>query len=585
MKRWVRWQFIVPRLLLCVVAVIGVHVAAGLAVRSMAARYGARIFGVRMNVAKARVSWSNGRVLLEQLNVVDTDDASKTWCTAASCEAVLAGRPLLAKQVIVTKARMSGIRFEDAAATRETAIHDDAAASRWFHDHAVEAARDRLANLAARSDEKLLDQLESVRRINEFRGRWPTEVAALRKRAEALEVSTKALEKSVTAASDNPLRNSPMLDDVSAKADQLRTDVESTRQDFENLAGRLEDQRRAIVAARRRDDEFLRGKLHFEAVDSKLLNAYLLREEAARQLDSLLGWLRRLREMAPADPGGSHAARNRGQNVLFAGMRPRPGFLIRELELRGEARIAGRPVEFCGLASNLTSTPASLGEPTRLQLSAKDGVPFELRATIDRTNGNTRDELFVECRELPMNGRRLGQAGQLQLQVAPSSGSLIMSLNTDGSKLTGDIQLVQRKARMTPAFACHGITLPLGESMDQSLGKFDSVATRISLHGTIDEPTCTLWSNLGPAVAEALRHGLERHAETQVRVVLEDARRHVDERLAELDRQMADERGRFANRVAKMFQRLETIAQAQTPRERISIEQAGRRLPATSILR
>jgi hypothetical protein len=186
---------------------------------------------------------------------------------------------------------------------------------------------------------------------------------------------------------------------------------------------------------------------------------------------------------------------------------------------------------------------------------------------------------------LPLGERFLGQAGQLQLQVAPSNGSLTVSMIIDGDKLSGDLQLVQRQVRMAPTFAGDGDALPLGESLDQSLGRLSSVATRLSLDGTIDEPTCTLWSNLGPAVAEALEHGLQRHAESQSRVVLDDARRHVDERLAELDRQLADERERFANRLANMSQRIEMIARGQSLRDRMSVEQAGRRLPATSILR
>jgi uncharacterized protein (TIGR03545 family) len=567
-----------------VVAVIGGQFAAGLAVRTMAMRCGAQMFGVRVEVAKARVSLPDGLILMGPIRVADPLDASRWLFTAQSCELGVAEGPLLAKQVAVTKACVSGIRFDAAADNLETAACDDASTARWFKDRAVEAASDRLAKIEVRLNEKFLDRLESVRRVNEFCERWPTAIAALGKRAESLESSAADLEKTVVAASANPLRNGQMLDDVSARADALYQDLECLTKEFEKLPEQLDAERRAIVAARRQDEEYVRGRLHVEAVDAKLLNAYLLRDEAARKLDTMFAWMRRLHQMAPAD-GRLPVVAKRGRDVLFAGLRPRADFLIGALELRGEARMAGGPVEVCGLATNLTTTPTIHGEPIQVRLSAKNGMPFELRATIDRTHGHMRDELFVECREMSLDARSLGQTGQLQLQVAPSTGSLTVSMIIDGDKLSGDIQLVQRQVRMTPALAGHRETLPLGESLDQSLGKLGSVATRLSLGGTIDEPACTLWSNLGPAVAEALQHGLQRHSEAHAEVALDEARRQVDERLTELDRQLADERERFARRAATMSGRIEAMARAQTARERLSVEQAGRRLPATSILR
>jgi hypothetical protein len=94
-----------------------------------------------------------------------------------------------------------------------------------------------------------------------------------------------------------------------------------------------------------------------------------------------------------------------------------------------------------------------------------------------------------------------------------------------------------------------------------------------------------LQSNLGSAVADALRHGLEKHAEAQAREILANARRQVDERLAELERQLAEQREKFASKIASMPQRIDAIDRTQARRGRLSVEQAGRRLPTTSILR
>jgi uncharacterized protein (TIGR03545 family) len=291
-----------------------------------------------------------------------------------------------------------------------------------------------------------------------------------------------------------------------------------------------------------------------------------------------------LRHLAPAE-GRRHCAAKRGEDVLFAGIRPRANLLIRSLEMHGSAQILGPPVEFHGLVSNLTMAPAIHDEPIQIRLSGKDSSQFEFRATIDRTHGRLRDEMFVHCQAMKLNDQLLGHANVLQLKVAPSIASLTVSMCVEGDRLSGEIQLVQKDVRMTPSFAGEGDTLPIGEALDQSLGQLDSLATRLSLEGTIDEPACKLWSNLGPAVAEALEQEFQRHAEAHARAVLADAQRHVDERLAELERQTAEQQEQFAKLTAKLPQRIDAMARAQTRRERMSVEQVGRRLPTTSILR
>lgn len=262
-----------------------------------------------------------------------------------------------------------------------------------------------------------------------------------------------------------------------------------------------------------------------------------------------------------------------------------PGVLLRSLELRGEADFFGRPIPFRGIVSNLATTPSAHGEPIRLWISSTDATALKVRATIDRTRGRVREELVVEAQEIPVKSQSLGHPEQLHLAVAPSTGTLTASVNVDRDKLSGEIQLVQKRPGFTTVLKCQGKNSPIGESLEQSLGELDSLTTRISLTGTIDRPSCELTSNLGPAVAAALARGLQQHADARTRQVLADAQRQVDERLADVERQLAERRKRFAIRTAGMPDRIDAIARSQTRRERMSSEQLGRRLPTTSILR
>jgi hypothetical protein len=112
----------------------------------------------------------------------------------------------------------------------------------------------------------------------------------------------------------------------------------------------------------------------------------------------------------------------------------------------------------------------------------------------------------------------------------------------------------------------------------------NSVATRVSLGGTISQPSCALWSNVGSAVAESLKQGIPRASDQHARTLLAEAGRRVDEKLARLDRQVSDQQAQFAAQGDQLSSRLQQIAAKEMPRYRIS-EKGGRQLPSNSLFR
>ncbi|HVT28939.1 MAG TPA: hypothetical protein VHE81_13070, partial [Lacipirellulaceae bacterium] len=124
----------------------------------------------------------------------------------------------------------------------------------------------------------------------------------------------------------------------------------------------------------------------------------------------------------------------------------------------------------------------------------------------------------------------------------------------------------------------------LRSAMGEKIG-IQSIATRLTLGGTLDKPVCTLWSNLGTAVAESLGHAIQRADEEHTRELLAEAGRRVDERLAAIDRQTAEQQQRFARKTADLAERLNELAEVEKPLYRISAEHGGRRLPNDSLFR
>jgi uncharacterized protein (TIGR03545 family) len=423
-----------------------------------------------------------------------------------------------------------------------------------------------------------------VKRTEALCARWPTEAAALDERAMQLKQRAEQLEEAADRSQANQLRHVELLNDLPKKLAMLRQELQGLSDEVEKLPQHVDDARREIVAARRQDEQLLRERLRLEPIDDKLLTAYLLRDQLVQPMDELIGWLQCAQSVVDAEATGRQD-RERGEDVVFTGVRPSPPFLIRALEVQGTTRIMDRPVELRGLLSNFTTAPSLHEEPIHLRLTATGPMPLQLRASLDRTQRIARDELLVDCDSIPLPALSLGRCDQLELKLAPSVGSLSVSIHVEGGKLSGDIQLVQTQVRITPLLGGELSDVPLAEPLAATLGEVNSLATRIALHGTIDEPSCTLWSNLGPAVAEALERALRRSGDAHAQALLADARRAVDERLAGLERQVADQQMRFASEMTSLPTRLDGIARQQTRRERISIEQIGRRLPSNSLFR
>jgi uncharacterized protein (TIGR03545 family) len=290
-----------------------------------------------------------------------------------------------------------------------------------------------------------------------------------------------------------------------------------------------------------------------------------------------------MQDVAPTDMKAVSTA-SRGENILFAGCKPQPTVLIHSLQLDGSARIAGQPVELRGVLMGYSSAPRFNSEPIRLRLIANGSLPMELEATIDRTGVVPRDELVVDCQGVLLRELALGKAEQLGLSLAPSIGALSIRVAVDGDRLSGNIQLLQQRVQITPALnGAAGQTLTA--AMDDTLGTVNSIATRLTLGGTVDRPTCELQSNLGAAVAEAMQRAVRRTGDQHAKALLAEAGRRVDERLAEVDRQLAERQAQFATKSTVITARLQKVATSDAPPQRISAERVGRRLPNNSLFR
>jgi uncharacterized protein (TIGR03545 family) len=583
MSRALRWQFLVPRLLLLVVLLLAAQYSLGRIARRTATGWLEAVAHKQVDVAHARVSLFRRELALSDLQVRPGRKSAPPLLEVDRCELKLAVGPLLYRKTTVERGRLSGVRLN--VPPKSPVARDAAADIKWVDGQACDRAREWLERLDQCFDQELPRQCASLERTNAMCALWPEYAGHFDARIRELKLRSETLQKSWETAQVNPLRHAAFLQSLPDQVAALRAEFARAHADLERLATAFESKRRDIVATRQQDEQRLRAGVNLDPIDSNVLSMYFLRESLSGQVTQAIGLLRWAREIVPARSTSSPTAA-RGQDVAFTGCPATPSLVVRNLQIFGTARLAGRNVELGGTLTDVTDAPALHSSPIRLRAKATGSLPIELQATIDRTGPEARDELLVDCRGLVMPALNLGQSnGDFRLSLAPSVATLSISVLVEGEKLSGDIQLVQRQVKITPVFTGQLSDVPLAAALGTTLAELDSLAVQVKLGGTLSEPTCSLWSTLGPAVAEATKRAMRRAGDEHAQALMERARRQVDERLAKLEQQIQAQRNDLAAQKTAATGELERVATQQTPAARLSHERFGTRLPTGSLFR
>ncbi len=583
MMRGSRWQTWLPRLLFLGVALLAIQLALGLVARSVVVRSTQTATGMTLDAQYSKVEIRAGRVILGNLQFASTADVPSSVATAEVCELELEKQPLLHKQFIVRRGQLDGLQLDLPNSLAAQTAKKGTVTVDWFRDDADQVAAAWFSQVAQRLQQDAA-QFDSMKQTEAFLASWTGQCTDIDTRGHELDQLATEILDSVAANQANPLRKVTFLAELPQRVAELQKKFADLRDRIDQQGDQLEQRRRNIVAARRRDVELVNKPIALDPVSADDLTAYLLRNEAVNPLDQLnaiLQWARTTWPNSSVRP----ASGTRGEDVLFAGCEAQPNFLIRSLNLQGTARVANQPVELRGVLTNLSNSPVNHSEPIRLRLLACGPLPVELQATVDRTRGALHDSLLIDADGVLLPALKLGQPEQIALAVQPSIASLSISMSADGDKLTGEIQVVQHDVHLASSTGNEFSKFALSPALDDSLGKLNSLATRISLSGTIQEPKCALWSNLGSAVVEAMQRAAERVRSERTRELLAEAARQEDEQLASAERHLNERQAHWNTRFASLSKQLQTVATAERPSDRLSPSRVGRRLPGNSLVR
>jgi uncharacterized protein (TIGR03545 family) len=577
MRRLTRWQYWLPGTMLVFVLLLAMQYKLGRMARSSIVRAAESVVGARVELGGARVSLVKPQVILHDLRIADRRDPSQSLLQAGSCQLSIGQGALWRNRAIVDRGEVVGLQMslpgeaERAGSSSKERSRSSSTPAPW-DTHLAALAQDWLELIETQFDRDLAGEFESVRLAEELVARWPRQSATLQERLRQLTRQAAELAADVDQAQVNPLRHAEFLDKLPDKVAALQGGFDKLAAEVEKLPDAVEADRRAIIAARRHDEQLIRAALDIGQIDPAALAAYLLQDQMAHPTGELIGWLRWVREIMPADTPPRHGE-----------IHQLPDIRCQSLAVCGSVQVSGQPLELAGTITDLATDPGAAGRPIQVRMTTSGTLPLELAATIDRTQAAARDELYAECRNVFLPKLSLGRSDRLRLALGPSVAVARIHVLVQGESLSGEVEMVQTQMHVTPGVDGSLERVGLAESLAQSLRDVGSMSIRLRLSGTLDQPRWTLDSDLGPAVAKAMDRALRQAVEDHTQELLTRSQRRVDEQLAQLDRQITDGQSALSSQLAGSARVLHQIA--QQPPERLSPEYVGRRLPTGSLLR
>jgi len=544
MSRFLRWKYVLPRLALVSVLVLTVHFGLDPLLRWTLVASGETAVGAKVELAELETSLLDGQLTVRNLAVANPQSPMKNLLQADLARFEIDTAALLHRRLVVQDGTIQGLQFDTPRTTSgalpEQPEEEQEATPSWIGAW-TESLGDQSAQwfeqLGDSMEKDLAAQLQTPHVAQQLQKRWQEQVTALRAEVEALRTQGKALQQEIRGIRKNPLRHLERLGELQRELVAAQNQIKAIQAKITKLPQQTKEDRLSLAAAVEYDRRFVRQQLQLGQLDGDQLTDYLLGQEANKRLASVLQWVGKARSMVPRKP---RVARSRGTNVLFSS-HLKPRWHVQQLNLQGNARLSGQPVELTGSLTDLSSHPQRLSEPTRLKLASTGGGNMRLEVVLDRRSGAALDTLHLEYPQLLLPGRTLGDASRLAVAIDPGTVSLRADIRLEEDRLSGEILLVQQSVRLTlPSQAARNGRL--AGVLEQALASVESMEAKLVLSGTLRSPKLKIQSDLGPQLASSFNQGVQRLIQQQSEALLAESQRIADRQLAVLARKEVQEK-------------------------------------------
>ncbi|HET9947947.1 MAG TPA: TIGR03545 family protein [Longimicrobiales bacterium] len=560
---------------------------------------GESLVGARVELESVDLRVTEGSVRMTGLQVANPNAPMTNLMEAGEIAVDLLLGPLLEKKVVVQNLVVTGVRFgtprEESGALEDPPPGSGALwerVSSWADAVELpELSFDALTGVV-RTEALDADSLRTVQyarqvaaRADSLRGAWEERLASLdpRPRIDSLRSVVERLEQFQPSPA-NAAQVPGLLDQgrqALSSLTSLQTEVGALDDAVREGLTTIDVGPETLAELREADLAYARGLLDLPSLDAPSISPAIFGETALAWLTPVLFWVHTAEQYLPPglDPRrrpGPRRARAEGITVEFPGRARYPSFWLQEgelgLEIGGGGLAAGA---YSARVSGISTAPSLTGEPMAIQVGREQGVEgptgLSLAAVLDHTSEVVRDSVALDLAGVTLPEIDLpGLGGGLDL----GAGETSFSLRREGDQLDArlewtstDVSWLRPDAPAGGAAPAVGTAAWAEDLVWRTLAGIERVELAMGLEGDISSPSVSVESNLGQAVADALRRELgaqieeaearlREEVDARVQPLVQDARARVEAIQTGVAEQVGAQRQELEQLHAQLEQRI-----------------------------
>lgn len=552
----IRWTYLFPRIIIVTLIALALWMGSDPLIRFVVVNMMQGMTGAKVEIGQLRCSLENQKIFMKDVAIADARQPMRNLFQAEMAYIEFAPKSLLRREVVIEHSQASGVRFgatrtEFGGLAGQVPVEEEEDTWEPKAFEPIESIGLSWVDQLPLDDsqELTLDELELVQAIRIMDPIW-------REKLQSQEIEIANIKKTrakigalAKSQFENPLR--PRLVNSEARLDSISQRTTETKTLLLDLQEQIESDREALQQAHKRDVQKLRQSARVVSFESDSVSRLLLTKVEENYVAEIVGWFHWFRSSVP-DPASSFLPKDRrGVDVQFPGVEPRPGFLIKSIDLEGEGRFANRHINFAGTASNLTPTPAYHSQPATFELRAQGDQHLFVTCTLDRRNGQAIDQLKIVCPDLELDGQLLGEPNSMLVTLGPASKiQADIEIQTIDGKLSGE--LIFRHSNVS-LHVDNLHELAGGEDtalrMNQGLAAVNQFQSRVTLGGTVEDYEYEFQSDLGSRFANAVNALLEQNQQDLIAQQHSALEKILSDQMIKIDQQILPEIRRLANQL------------------------------------